>query len=233
MTGGPHETSADHVKGEGIAGGVIENAHIKAAAAIAFSKLASTGLSSGQHGSQTGIPSAHHTKTGSGDIDHGSIGGLADDDHSQYLNTTRHDTTTRHSLGTVVPHDDHGALSGLADDDHSQYYNSTRHTLAIHTSLGLIIACDISPGSTHMTVTASGSGGSSNDFSRTDHAHGCNHFNGSGATPQNSTYGAGSPGTSGHSPSRDDHVHHCEGGSYDGRTLLFEALEAMTIGKEL
>jgi hypothetical protein len=59
-------------------------------------------------------------------LDHGSIGGLGDDDHSQYLNTVRHDTTTRHTLGTVVPHDDHGALSGLGDDDHSQYHTDGR-----------------------------------------------------------------------------------------------------------
>jgi len=29
-------------------------------------------------------------------IDHGILGGLADDDHAQYLNNTRHDTTDRH-----------------------------------------------------------------------------------------------------------------------------------------
>ena len=56
--------------------------------------------------------------------DHGLLSGLSDDDHTQYLNTTRHDTTTRHTLGTVVPHDDHGQLTGLADDDHTQY---TKH----------------------------------------------------------------------------------------------------------
>jgi len=56
--------------------------------------------------------------------DHGALTGLADDDHTQYLNTTRHDTTARHTLGTVVPHDDHGQLTGLADDDHTQY---TKH----------------------------------------------------------------------------------------------------------
>ncbi len=59
--------------------------------------------------------------------DHGSLSGLADDDHAQYLNTTRHDTTDRHTLGTVVPHDDHGSLSGLADDDHTQY---TKHPVS-------------------------------------------------------------------------------------------------------
>jgi len=52
---------------------------------------------------------------------HGNLSGLDADDHTQYLNTTRHDTTDRHTLGTVVPHDDHGSLSGLDDDDHTQY----------------------------------------------------------------------------------------------------------------
>ena len=61
---------------------------------------------------------------GGGVTDHGQLTGLTDDDHTQYLNNTRHDTTGRHTLGTVVPHDDHGALSGLADDDHTQY---TKH----------------------------------------------------------------------------------------------------------
>ena len=57
--------------------------------------------------------------------DHGALTGLGDDDHTQYLNTTRHDTTTRHTLGTVVPHDDHGQLTGLADNDHPQYLLTT------------------------------------------------------------------------------------------------------------
>jgi len=61
---------------------------------------------------------------GGGVTDHGQLTGLGDDDHTQYLNTTRHDTTARHTLGTVVPHDDHGQLTGLADDDHTQY---TKH----------------------------------------------------------------------------------------------------------
>lgn len=40
-----------------------------------------------------------------GTNDHGELDGLADDDHEQYLNTTRHDTTDRHAIGDVVPHD--------------------------------------------------------------------------------------------------------------------------------
>ena len=35
----------------------------------------------------TAIAAAHHAKTVSADIDHGSVGGLADDDHTQYLRT--------------------------------------------------------------------------------------------------------------------------------------------------
>ncbi len=57
--------------------------------------------------------SAHHTKTDSSEIDHGSVQGLADDDHSQYLNTARHDLTARHPLGTVVPHE--SALNNIGN----------------------------------------------------------------------------------------------------------------------
>jgi len=71
----------------------------------------------------------HQSAGNGGQLDHGAaLSGLGDDDHTQYLNTLRHDMTTRHPLGAVVPHDDHGALSGLGDDDHSQYLlvNGTR-----------------------------------------------------------------------------------------------------------
>lgn len=49
----------------------------------------------------------------SGIRDHGDLDGLADDDHSQYLNVARHDLTARHTLGTVVPHE--SALNNLGD----------------------------------------------------------------------------------------------------------------------
>lgn len=52
--------------------------------------------------------------------DHGALTGLADDDHTQYLNNTRHDTTDRHALGTVVPHDDHTALSNVGSNTHAE-----------------------------------------------------------------------------------------------------------------
>jgi len=68
-----------------------------------------------------------------GVTDHGGLTGLGDDDHTQYLNTARHDVTGRHTLGTVVPHDDHGLLSGLGDDDHTQYV--LRNILTTHGDL--------------------------------------------------------------------------------------------------
>ena len=64
-------------------------------------------------------------------IDHGNLLGLSDDDHANYLNNTRHDTTTRHPLGTVVPHDAlasltekaHGSLTGVGETDHHSNAN--------------------------------------------------------------------------------------------------------------
>jgi hypothetical protein len=41
-------------------------------------------------------PSAHHTKTVSSEIDHGSVQGLADDDHKQYLHLSVERTMTTH-----------------------------------------------------------------------------------------------------------------------------------------
>ena len=48
----------------------------------------------------------------SGVTDHGLLTGLGDDDHTQYLDTARHDLIARHTLGSVVPHD---AITGLSD----------------------------------------------------------------------------------------------------------------------
>ncbi|MBA7596047.1 hypothetical protein ES703_07027 [subsurface metagenome] len=64
-----------------------------------------------------------------GKLDHGlALDGLGDDDHTQYLNTSRHDTTERHPLGTVVPHDAlanlteraHSSLTGIGASDHHE-----------------------------------------------------------------------------------------------------------------
>ena len=53
----------------------------------------------------SGIGEHTHQNAGEGgQLDHGAaLSGLGDDDHTQYLNTTRHDTTSRHAIGTVVP----------------------------------------------------------------------------------------------------------------------------------
>ena len=63
---------------------------------------------------------------GGAGVDHGLLGGLADDDHPQYLTPAEHT-----SVGDGAPHHaeltDHGALSGLADDDHPQYQTPAEH----------------------------------------------------------------------------------------------------------
>jgi hypothetical protein len=60
-------------------------------------------------------------------VDHGEMGGLLDDDHTQYLKekasggvaaeVPTHTHADSANAGTV----DHGALDGLSDDDHTQY----------------------------------------------------------------------------------------------------------------
>ena len=55
--------------------------------------------------------------------DHGALSGKGDDDHSQYLNESRHDADDHSGVNT-----DHGALTGLEDDDHPNLLNTSRHT---------------------------------------------------------------------------------------------------------
>lgn len=56
-------------------------------------------------------------------VDHSNLLNLGVDDHTQYLNTTRHDTFARHGTSSV----DHGSIFGLGDDDHAQYLTTGRH----------------------------------------------------------------------------------------------------------
>ena len=49
-------------------------------------------------------------------MDHGLLSGLTDDDHAQYLNTTRHDTTTRHGSSVV----DHADIANIGTNTHAQ-----------------------------------------------------------------------------------------------------------------
>ena len=67
--------------------------------------------------------------------DHGALSGLTDDDHSLYLTTGRHDLTTRHTLGSVVPHDSHANLTGKGINDHHNKSHSVTDT-ANHTHSG-------------------------------------------------------------------------------------------------
>lgn len=100
--------------------------------------------------------------SGGGVTDHGSLTGLLDDDHTQYLNNTRGDaryqpldldlTAIAGATGTkddttflrgdntwAVPPSsgggvtDHGSLTGLTDDDHTQYHNDTRGDVRYYT----------------------------------------------------------------------------------------------------
>jgi hypothetical protein len=103
-------------------GDVVERALTELAAQIDFHSLASatpasddeiviwdTSAGSYKKSAISGLPSG---EGGGGVTDHGALTGLSDDDHNQYLTTTRHDTTDRHALGTVVPHD---TFLGLTD----------------------------------------------------------------------------------------------------------------------
>ena len=68
------------------------------------------------------------TVTGAG-VDHGLLSGLADNDHTQYVNAVSDTasldlTLTGQSISGVVlaAGVDHGGLAGLTDDDHTQYH---------------------------------------------------------------------------------------------------------------
>jgi hypothetical protein len=88
------------------------------------------------------LPDQHHTKTTSITeltdhdktahdalgIDHASLSNVLPDQHHQAFTITDHDTTTRHPLGTVVPHDDHANLTNvLPDQHHNQIHGASDH----------------------------------------------------------------------------------------------------------
>ena len=86
-----------------------------------------------------------HVHDGGGGVsDHGALTGLGDDDHTQYLNASRHAAVDAadHGSGAATANKvltadgagnadwaqpDHGNLAGLGDDDHTQYLNTSRH----------------------------------------------------------------------------------------------------------
>jgi hypothetical protein len=83
-------------------------------------------------------------------VDHGNLLGLGDDDHTQYLNTTRHDTTDRHTLGSVVPHDvlasltekTHASLTNVGENDHHTKFTITEHDVTARHTLGTVVPHD-------------------------------------------------------------------------------------------
>jgi hypothetical protein len=78
-------------------------------------KISAQGLS-GELADLQKVKNHNHQSAGSGiggKLDHGlALDGLGDDDHNQYLNDDRHDTTVRHPIPSVVPHDN---FLGLTD----------------------------------------------------------------------------------------------------------------------
>ena len=73
--------------------------------------------------------------------DHGLLGGLGDDDHSQYLNTARHDVTARHGK-SVLP-------SAIAYEDEANVFTANQR---INAGLGVNVA----PPSTGEIATSGG-----------------------------------------------------------------------------
>lgn len=67
----------------------------------------------------------------SGEIDHGLLLGLDDDDHTQYYNSARHTKAVHDALAL-----DHGSLSGLTDDDHTRYIDKDGSRAYTGTGIG-------------------------------------------------------------------------------------------------
>lgn len=97
--------------------------------------------------------------------DHGSLTGLADDDHTQYLNTARHDLTARHTAGTVVPVATPGSS---AVGDAAAAGSSGSLARADHThgreGFGSVTA--------ETAFSGSSSNGAASTLARSDHQHG-------------------------------------------------------------
>jgi hypothetical protein len=95
-------TNAGHSHENAAGGGQIDED------ALALTDVTTNNVTSTKHGFAPKSPN-DTTKFLRGDAtpdwavpDHGSLSGLADDDHTQYLNNTRHDTSTRHVDATLA-----------------------------------------------------------------------------------------------------------------------------------
>lgn len=141
--------------GSGSSGGAETNL-VKVSADDAIGRYLDEKLVAGTGISKTVVdPGLDETLQLAFTLDHGTIGGLGDDDHTQYLNTTRHaaidHTSLVHAAATVADTStidmsitgqqisgsviqsglDHGSISGLGDDDHSAVYPGLAQTETI------------------------------------------------------------------------------------------------------
>lgn len=96
---------------------LITNNSIDAAAAIVESKLA---LNYATH-PQAHTLASHSTKA------HSELTNVGEDDHHTKFTIAEHDTTVRHSLGSVVPHD---ALASLTEKSHTNLTDKGTNTHA-------------------------------------------------------------------------------------------------------
>ena len=94
-------------------------------------------------------------------IDHGTLSGLADNDHTQYVNAVTDSATIDFTLtgqsitGDVIPPpSDHGSLTGLADDDHEHYWvdTSLAQRSEDYTTTGTVTVGTLTDGTASMTA---------------------------------------------------------------------------------
>lgn len=82
------------------------------------------------HGTDTDTPaSIHHSKTASGDIDHGSVTGLGDDDHPRYMNGESSGLREEHGISLITG-------SSAASDATMDTSTTTANTISFATSYG-------------------------------------------------------------------------------------------------
>jgi len=93
--------------------------------------------------------------------DHGDLDGLADNDHTQYVNAVGDTASIDLTLagqsvsGVALPAGiDHGGLAGLADDDHPQYLLVVNYKLIDGTAQGQMLFWDAAAGKWTYTETS-------------------------------------------------------------------------------
>jgi hypothetical protein len=127
------ESSIDH----GSIAGLTDDDHTQYFNNIRLEAVLDGYITDADFSSHTGDATIHFTEAS---IDHGSITGLGDDDHTQYFNDIRLESVldgyttdaefSAHTGNATIHFTessiDHGSITGLGDDDHPQYFNSIR-----------------------------------------------------------------------------------------------------------